>query len=229
MSKYDHETYLTQVGLKKLGFNPGALDGLPGKNTRKAFAASEKARFGSTANVKKAVALGGYAPRPKPTFAAKTKAFGHHGVKGGRSPAMSYFPPPFPMTFSWGGKVTKIGCNKVVALPFQNAMKEILKTYGLTWIKKHGLDNYAGCYNPRKGRGSGAWSDHAWAVAFDFAPNRKGNGLHHRWTAAVQGKDGVAMPQKAVTIFRKHGFQVGFSTGTSTRRDMMHVAYINRA
>lgn len=224
--EYDHNVYLQQVGLKKLGFKVGSLDGLEGSKTCAARAASLKARFGS--EKKAALSLDGYAPPPKPTAAARTSVFGRHGTKGGSSPSMSYFTPPWAMTFSWGGKVSRIGCNKVVALPMENAMKEILATYGAAWIKKHGLDVYAGCYNPRKGRGGNAWSDHAWAVAFDFADGRNGNKLHDRWTAAVQGKNGFAMPNGAVTIFRKHGFQVGFKTGTTTRRDMMHVAYIDR-
>ena len=224
--KYNHNIYLQQVGLKKLGYAVGALDGLDGPNTRKSNAASLKARYGSTAKTK---ALDGYTPPPKPTAAARTCVFGKHGVKGGASPSMSYFAPPWAMTFSWGGKVSRIGCNKVVALPMENAMKEILSTYGVAWVKKHGLDVYAGCYNPRKGRGGNAWSDHAWAAAFDFADGRKGNKLYDKWSASKEGRNGYAMPSKAVTIFRKHGFQVGFKTGTATRRDMMHVAYIDRS
>tara|TARA_R110000772_G_scaffold57025_1_gene129450 strand:- start:4188 stop:4811 length:624 start_codon:yes stop_codon:yes gene_type:complete len=47
MSNYDHDTHLQQAGLKALGYAPGPLDGLSGPKTRKAYAASVRARYGS--------------------------------------------------------------------------------------------------------------------------------------------------------------------------------------
>lgn len=38
----NRDIYLQQVGLKALGFDPGDLDGIPGKDTRAARAAWEK-------------------------------------------------------------------------------------------------------------------------------------------------------------------------------------------
>ena len=224
---YDHATYVIQIGLKTLGFDPGEADGLDGKRTQSALDKSAAARFGSPA---KAIAGGvdGYPPRPAASAAGKTKVFGRPGVKDGFTPPMAYFPPPYPMTFSWGGKVSKMGCHKLVAAPIQNALTELLETYGLEWIKSHGLDQYAGCYNPRKSRGGNSISDHSWAIAFDLAPDRKGNGNKEQWRATSEGRNGIAMPNEAVAIFRKHGFQVGFSVAPGVRRDMMHIAYVDR-
>ena len=225
---YDHATYVLQIGLKTLGFDPGEADGLDGKDTQAALDKSAAARFGSPA---KAISSGvdGYPPRPIASTLGKSKVFGPAGVKDGFTPPMAYFPPPYPMTFSWGGEVTKIGCHKLVALPIQNALTELLETYGIDWIKLRGLDIYAGCYNPRKSRGGNYISDHSWAIAFDFAPDRKGNGNKEHWRSSSEGRNGVAMPNKVVAIFRKHGFQVGFQVSPGVRRDMMHVAYVDRS
>jgi len=222
---YNHGVYLKQVGLKDLGFNPGPLDGLDGPKTAKAYQASLKLRFGSS---RAKDALRGYPPKPKPKYHSKVSVFGSPGKKGGYSPPMAYFKPPYPMVFSWGGKVTKIGCHKLVAKPFKNAMEELLDIFGYQWLQDRGLTSYAGCYNPRKSRGSNAISDHAWAIAFDFAPNREGNGLRDRWRARYEGSNGVAMPLAAVKVFQKHGFQVGFSVRSGVRRDMMHISYVDR-
>ena len=224
---YDHATYVLQIGLKTLGFDPGEADGLDGKDTQAALDKSAAARFGSPA---KAIAGGvdGYPPRPSASAGGKSKVFGKPGVKDGFTPPMAYFPPPYPMTFSWGGKVSKMGCHKLVAAPIQNALSEILETYGINWIKLRGLDLYAGCYNPRKSRSGNAMSDHSWAIAFDFADKRKGNGNKEQWRANSEGRNAVSMPNEAVAIFRKHGFQVGFQVSTGLRRDMMHIAYVDR-
>jgi hypothetical protein len=214
-------------GVKTLGFNPGLADGLDGRKTQAALDKSAASRFGSSA---KAISgsVDGYPPRPEASAAGKAKVFGPAGVKGGKGPSMELFPPPYPMEFSWGGPVSKMGCHKMLVPPIQNALNEIKDTFGLAWIKKHGLDDYAGCYSPRKSRGGNSISDHSWAIAFDFAADRKGNGNRDQWRANVEGRNGVAMPNEAVAIFRKHGFQVGFQVSSGVRRDMMHVAYVNR-
>lgn len=48
---YDHKIYVTQVGLKKLGFDPGALDGVDGPKTQKAYRASAAAQTGSRGSI----------------------------------------------------------------------------------------------------------------------------------------------------------------------------------
>ena len=224
---YNHGIYVLQIGLKTLGFDPGTSDGLDGRKTQAALAKSALSRFGSPA---KAISgsVNGYPPRPEASAVSKAKVFGPAGVKGGKGPSMDLFPPPYPMEFSWGGPVSKMGCHKMVALPIKNALNEIKDTFGLAWIRKHDLDEYAGCYSPRKSRGGNSISDHSWAIAFDFADRRKGNGNKEQWRANVEGRNGVAMPNEAVAIFRKHGFQVGFQVSSGVRRDMMHVAYVNR-
>lgn len=224
--KYDHRTYLVQVGLKKLGYDPGPLDGYDGRHTRAAFQASHKARFADhPAGPRRTVHLG-YPPRPAPTHAGKSKVFGKPGVKGGRGVPQAKLTPPFPMFYE-GKRISSIGCHKLIEAPLLAALTELLEVMGLAWIKKHRLNVYIGCYNPRKSRGGSSKSDHSWAIAIDLDPDNNGN--HTPWKSGNQGKPGWAtMPDEAVSIFRKHGFQVGFKTSHNTRRDMMHIAYVNR-
>ena len=216
---YCHAIYCQQIGLKTLGFDPGPADGLDGPKTKAALAKSAAARFGSKAEAKKAD--GSRPPRPKPTTADKTRLFGKAG-----SPPMTTFKPPYPMEFSWGGPVSKIGCHKLIAAPLESALKEI-GDKGAAWVKKYGLNIYAGCFNFRRSRGGSGLSDHAWAIAIDLNPDANGN--RQTWKPGTKGKNGTyQMPKEAIRIFQKHGFQVGFRQSNGTRRDMMHVAYVDR-
>lgn len=218
MNNYSHETYVLQAGLTKLGFNPGPIDGYRGAKTSTAFS-----KFVSSKNPKQELQKASKLKAPSPNTSSKTSVFGTPGKV-----EMDYFTPPYPMEFSWDGRsVGKIGCHKLIRVPLENALKEILNTYGYEWIVKYGLHLYAGCFNYRKGRGSRSLSDHAWAIAVDINPDA--NGLSTTW---VEGKkasnETYHMPQEAIDIFRKHGFQVGFKRSNGTRRDMMHIAYVNR-
>ena len=220
MATYSHETYCLQVGLKKLGFDPGGLDGLRGKKTDAALLRSKVAKFGSTSDVAQIEGKG--PPRPKPTTSAKTKLFGKAGAIH-----LTKFKPPYDMVFSWNGeKVSNIGCHAMIAAPLEAALKEVAAK-GEAYIKKHGLHLYAGCFNYRKGRGSKYLSDHAWAIAVDINPEANGN--HQTWRPNSKGSNGTyQMPKAVVAIFKKYGFQVGFKRGDGSRRDMMHIAYVNR-
>lgn len=204
-----------------MGFDPGAADGLNGRKTQKALKDSAAIRFGSKAEAKKAD--GARPPRPKPSTYEKNKVFGKAG-----KPPLDYFAPPYAMEFSWNGKkVDKIGCHKLISAPLQAALSEVAAK-GHAYIKKHGLDLYAGCFNYRPTRGGKTLSDHAWAIAIDLNPDANGN--QQTWEPGNKGANGTyQMPRAVVNIFRKHGFQVGFKRSNGSRRDMMHIAYINRS
>jgi len=69
-------------------------------------------------------------------------------------------------------------------------------------------------------------SDHAWAIAIDW--NNEANGNYQKWAPDRKMPNGTyQFSNKIVAIARKHGFQVGFKSG-SGRRDMMHFAYVSR-
>ncbi len=217
--KYSHAIYLQQIGLKTLGFDPGVADGLDGRKTQAAFIKSRDARFGSPAIAQQDD--GSRPPRPKPTTAEKTKIFGRAG-----KPPMETFKPPYPMEFTWGGAVATIGCHKLIAEPLKAALTEIADK-GPVWIRRYGLNLYAGCFNDRSVRGGRSKSDHAWAIAVDINPDANGN--HQTWKPGTKGANGTyQMPKEAIKIFQRHGFQVGFRQPNGTRRDMMHIAYVNR-
>lgn len=215
--RYNHIDYLIQCGLYALGFDVGPRDGLKGTRTARAIEASVLARGG----LKVEPLPSSYLKPPRPTTGEKTKTFGAAG-----EPPMKTFKPPYPMTFSWGGKVTKIGCHELIATQLQAALTEIAGK-GSAFIEKYGLDQYAGCYNNRKSRSGSSLSDHAWAIAIDLNPDDNGN--HQTWMPGMRGPGGkFQMPVVAVNIFKKHGFQVGFQQKNGLRRDMMHISYINR-
>ena len=218
---YSHETYVLQIGLKTLKFDCGIADGIRGKKTNKALAESAKARYRSASEAK--VADGSRPPRPMPTTKDKTRIFGKPG-----DPAIATFQPPYSMVFSWSGKkVSLIGCHKLIAEPLKNALTEI-SNKGEAFIKKYGLNLYAGCFNDRSVRGGRSKSDHAWAIAIDLNPDANGN--NQKWEAGKKMPNGTfQMPKSVIAIFKKHGFQVGFRTSGTGRRDMMHVAYVNRS
>lgn len=215
--KYDHKIYLQQLGLKALDLYHGNIDGLDGPKTKAAWSLSVKAVKPSLDDVKRAFKE---SPRKgvAPSYRDREKFFGPVGEKGGHTPPLTFFPPPYPMEFSWGGKVKRLGVHSLIAGPLQAALGEIA-SLGKEFIKKYGLDKYAGCYNPRKSRGGSGMSDHAWAAAIDLNPAENGN--RTLWPAKA------TMPIEAIEIFRKHGFQVGFKKGPD-RRDMMHIAFIKR-
>jgi len=214
---YEHSIYVRQVGLKKLDFYDGRLDGLNGPKTRAAYDASAKSLHQATAPTSTSSRTLPKSVAP-PTPGNRTQVFGPAGVKGGNTPEMAYFKPPYPMQFTWGGAVARIGCHRLIAAPLKAALSE-LASFGPAWLRMHGLHLYAGCYNPRKSRGGSGMSDHAYAAAIDLNPAENGN--HSLWPGDAK------MPAKVVQLFRKHGFQVGFKKG-SKRRDMMHVAYVKR-
>lgn len=215
---YDHSTYVLQIGLKTLNFDPGEADGLAGPKTAEALAKSAAARFGSK---QEAVKADGYRPpRPRPTTSDKTRLFGTAG-----SPPMALFTPPYPMVYE-GKPVSKIGCHKLIEEPLKAALEEIAGK-GKAWIEKYGLNLYAGCFNFRRSRGGSTLSDHAWAIAIDLNPDANGN--HQDWNPGAKAANGTyEMPKEAVKIFQKHGFQVGFLRSNGKRQDMMHVAFVNR-
>lgn len=168
----------------------------------------------------------GWPYRPAPTTEAKTKIFGPHGTPNGRGPKLKTFTPPYEMAFAWGGPVSRIGCHYLIAEPLEAALKHIA-TMGREWIREHGLDLYAGCYNPRKSRGGNSMSDHAWGIAIDLNP--VANGLRTKWEPRKPASNGTRqMPVDAVKIFQQYGFQVGFKRKGGSRRDMMHIAYVDR-
>lgn len=128
---------------------------------------------------------------------------------------------PYPMIVAWDKKVSinKMTCHYLVAEAFKKVFADILKEYGLSEIKRLGIDLYGGCYNFRQMRGGSDWSRHSWAIALDLDPER--NQL--RETSATAR---FARPEykKMIDCFYKHGFK---NLGREKNYDYMHFEIAN--
>lgn len=121
---------------------------------------------------------------------------------------------PYPMrlyTRSAPATVTRHRAHKKVAASLKAVLQDLLDTYGIDWIREHGLDVFGGIYNNRSKRGSRSKSKHAWGVAIDLNPSE--NGLRTPWPSRAK------MPEEAIEIFEKHGWK---SLARVIGRDAMH-------
>lgn len=218
---FSHKTVLLQKALQDLGFDPGPIDGYSGNKTREAYNS-----YVASLKPKTVIPKGGINP-PSPW--GKIKTFGPHGIKGGFTPPMSRVKVPWVMRLNWSPfKIAEtISCHKLVAPALQAFLDELWETLGQEGIELYGFDKFDGSYNPRPSRGGSSMSDHAWAIAFDW--NSEANGNRQTWSPDKKMPNGTKQfSRKIVAIAKKHGFTVGFKSG-SGRRDMMHFAFVDRA
>lgn len=123
-------------------------------------------------------------------------------------------PFPFPLYLN-GDK--NFRCNnfyghKYIADSVIDAYKEILEIFGIEFIRKHGLDNYGGCYNYRAVRGANKLSVHSWGLAVDILPDHG------------PLDEPPLLPYHFVDAFLKRGFKWG---GYFDRYDGMHFSACN--
>jgi hypothetical protein len=98
-------------------------------------------------------------------------------------------------------------CHRLVAPRFQAAFGKIVQKKLHTSLK-----TFDGCFNPRRMRGSGSWSTHAWAIAID---------LDAPWNRF--GQTSFQMSEEVAKCFEDEGFIWG---GRWHRRpDAMHFQY----
>lgn len=158
----------TQKLLKKLGFDPGPIDGIPGKRTRLAMQE----------------ALGKQAIPDRDDLRPVGGRI-EGGTNWPRQSSMERFygPPgtnhtkirtPYTLRLAWdlNTKINRFTINKKCAASAQAVLEEVLKHYGLSEIKRLRLDLWGGCYNNRSMRGGTRKSTHAYAAAIDFDPTR---------------------------------------------------------
>lgn len=224
---FSYKVKLQQHALHDLGFDAGPIDGYSGAKTRAAYNAYVASQTNKASVGSKAPTTASGAVKP-PSPWGKIKTFGPHGIKGGFTPPTKKVTVPWEMyLYKDGGRVVKtISCHKLIAPALEAFMKELYAILGEEGIRKYGFHLWYGCYAPRKSRGGSSMSDHAWAIANDW--NADANGNHTTWVPNKKASNGTYQFSKAiVNLAKKHGFTVGFKSGSS-RRDMMHFAYVNR-
>jgi hypothetical protein len=118
---------------------------------------------------------------------------------------------PFPFTMYLNGNKNQecrnfYGHKRIYPAVF-DAFSEIMDIFGLDFIRKHGLDNYGGCYALRPVRGGARMSDHSWGMAVDLEPH-----------LGQLGKPSL-IPYHIVQAFINRGFIWG---GNYERPDGMH-------
>lgn len=81
---------------------------------------------------------------------------------------------PYPCYLAWDKNYTinRFTCHEKVADSIYRIMSRTLDTYGMDEIQRLELDNWGGCLNVRKARGSGWQSRHSWGMAVDWSPER---------------------------------------------------------
>ncbi len=151
--------------LRKLGFDPGPIDGIPGRRTRLAL---QEALGNQEIPDREQDSL---APTGGRNWPRQSNMEAFYGPPGTNHTKIS---TPYPLRIAWDLRTTieRFTINKKCADSAQAVLEEVLKHYGLAEIKRLRLDIFGGCYNNRNMRGGSRKSTHAYAAAIDFDPTR---------------------------------------------------------
>ncbi len=102
---------------------------------------------------------------PRQTQRELTKFYG----KMGSGHKLLHVPDRYPMVLYNGPRAYReFWCHNKVHGSLDRILHRVLEHYGPEKIHGSGMDQYYGCYNPRRMRGGSRWSTHAWACAVDF-------------------------------------------------------------
>ncbi len=197
----------TQAELRAKGFYLGRVDGHAGPKTREAIRAVMRAY--------------GFVNPPLPADEHKLRWPGtsdvemqeFYGQPGDRSETVT-ITPPYPMVLAWDPStpLSRIRCHRLIAEPLEFVLVGI-RELGEEFIKQHELDEYGGCWYPRKMRNGTRWSTHAYGASIDLSPRR--NGLHVRRPQAT-------MPDEVLDLFEAQG---ATCLGRAIGRDYMHAQF----
>lgn len=150
-------------------------------------------------------------PKPTATVAGKTtwptqaNCPSFYGQPGHIE--MSTITPPYPFFYD-NRPMKTISVHKKIAAPVLRILTNVLDHYGAAQVHALKLDDFSGCYNPRKMRGGSAWSMHAFACALDFnaADNqlswgrdraRFGKPIYVRWFELWEAEGAVSLGRTA--------------------------------
>lgn len=206
-----------QLVLKHAGFEVGAIDGYDGNLTSGAFLEWSTLQATGAPLALDRRPVGPLPPRAVkfPTQAGCEAFYGKPGPDIASQIVMIDFPYEMRIDYDRSQKSTRAQLHEKCAGSALAALVDIHKHYGISELRRLGLDLNAGTYNHRKMRGGSSWSMHAYGCAWDF--NAKPNGLTARCPEALF----CSPDYKAFfDIWEDHGW---VSLGRAIGRDWMHV------
>lgn len=201
-----------QLILKYAGYYKDELDGISGKNTKRAFSDWKKDNFEKTKKD-----LGSLEPEILSSSdfpcTGSRNLFRHYGPVGKNQTRINL---PFTMYLAWdlSTTVNTMLLHEKVADSAERAFHKIADAYTIEEIDSYGFNKFGGSLNVRKMRGGSSWSTHSWGIAIDFDPVR--NRL--RWK---RSKAFLARPECKTfrDIWREEGWT---SLGEWKDYDWMH-------
>lgn len=151
-----------QTLAKKEGFDPGVIDGRWGPRTKSAY--DKLAGNDSKFVLEDPPKVGNW---PKETTNSLMQYYGNVGTD------QTLITLPYPMVLDWNtsSSITKMSCHRKVASAVEQIFSNTLDYYGMSEIKKLGLNQFGGCLNVRPIRGGNRWSTHSWGIAIDLDPD----------------------------------------------------------
>lgn len=166
-----------QAGLTQLGFEPGAIDGYAGHNTRAALADFMHERANGKRLVIERQRTGGRSTRTHPAqmhYPRQRNMPSFYGPAGGPQCTAGKVLLPISFVIDWNPrqKVKRFSCHQKLAEPMTRMFAEAVKHYGEKRFRELRLDRFGGCYNYRNKRGGRTLSTHAYGAAIDLDPSR---------------------------------------------------------
>lgn len=177
-----------QACLNVLGFEAGVVDGRDGHNTREALSGFMYWLVNGEREVVSRVSV---LTRPTasvdiPHQREVAKFYGdpNRGEAYMRS-RLTTIQLPFRMRIDYNlnQRTSKMTVHEKCAPSLYDAMVKVHDEYGITEMKRLGIDRYAGGFNYRKMRGGSSWSMHAYGCAVDFFA--RPNGLRMKCPQAL--------------------------------------------
>ena len=160
-----------QTILAAMGYEPGAIDGLWGHNTREALTTFQTEHItGNRPVIERTPER--EAPKQSvvwPRQADMPRVFGPPGSSDATAGQCNL---PFPFIIAWNTsqRVSRFACHRLVAGAFTRVFADAARHYGEAEFRRLRLDRFGGCFNNRAMRGGTRPSTHAFGVAVDLDP-----------------------------------------------------------
>lgn len=198
-----------QLYCKQSDCDPGAIDGIWGPKTQRAFnQLSTLLMFPEITHQRSNT-------WPMQTQSELNRFYGTAMAE--HNPSLVTYEVPYPLKLSWNATQTvhEITTHYKVKDSVLRVLHRVLEHYGREEIDRLHLNRYGGCFQYRKTRNGTVLSTHAWGIALDFDPER--NQL--KW-----GRDKAAFAGPEYNAWWQFWEEEGWtSLGRSRNYDWMHV------